>query len=513
MINRLILFLGISLSVISVKAQNQFLDPGFGTNGVFTHTPNNAYRFTYETGAITSQQKILVSGTYYNIPNNSQATTNVIQRLNADGSIDNTFNTVFIPPSPFSSSFSRLLRMNIQSDQKIILGDLTGSKLIRLNENGSYDTGFGINGVVDRSVLDSFISNLGMSGSFNFYNVLLTNTNKILICTIVVENQIRKLAVLRLHENGSIDMGFGNNGIILLESDSGRLVVQNDSKLVLIGQKFNGTFMKSRYSEDGVLDTTYNNNPISYTPLPNYVTYLCTATGKDNNTYIYGFSSAAGIPTMLITLMKLNQNGELDNSFGINGVVNEVYYNNNTSYYVDTNVLYPTLLLDNASNLFLVCTASPTGNAADTNQFIKKFKPDGSVDHSFGNNGVVDVDLNSKEYMASAIMTPDQKIMVFGNYQNPLKGFITKVLNNTNALSVNERIGKNESVSIYPNPVKNILTINSKQTKDIEVEIIDTIGRSILKTVIKDNKLNVNELQKGIYYLKMGNTTHKFIKE
>ncbi|WP_241330434.1 T9SS type A sorting domain-containing protein [Chryseobacterium arthrosphaerae] len=271
--------------------------------------------------------------------------------------------------------------------------------------------------------------------------------------------------------------------------------------------------MKSRYSEDGILDATYNNNPVSYTPIPNYVTYLCTATGKDNNTYIYSFSSAAGIPTMLITLMKLDQNGELDNSFGTNGIVNEVYYNNNTSYYVDTNILFPTLLLDNASNLFLICTASPTGNAADTNQFIKKFKPDGSVDQGFGSNGVVDIDLNGKEYMNSAILTPDQKIMVFGNYQTPVKGLITKILNNTNALSVKEGRSKIESVGIYPNPVKNILHINSGQTKNLDAEITDAAGRSILRTGIKDNKLNVDELQKGIYYLKIGNTTHKFIKE
>ncbi|MGG7551950.1 T9SS type A sorting domain-containing protein [Chryseobacterium arthrosphaerae] len=512
MINKLFLFLGISVSVVSVKAQNQFLDPSFGTNGVVSYTPNSNNRFIYETGAVTSQQKIIVSGTYYSIPNNNQTTTNVIQRLNADGTIDNSFNTLFISPSPYGP-LSRLLRMGIQSDQKILLGDVLGNKLIRLNENGTYDTGFGNNGTVDGTILDDFVSNLGMSGLFNFNNVLVTNTNKVLVCSSIVENQVRKLAVLRLNENGSIDMGFGNNGILLMESDSGRLVVQNDSKLVLIGQKFNGIFMKSRYSEDGILDTTYNNNPISYTPIPNYVTYLCTVTGKDNNTYIYSFSSAAGIPTMLITLMKLDQNGELDNSFGTNGIVNEVYYNNNTSYYVDTNILFPTLLLDNASNLFLICTASPTGNAADTNQFIKKFKPDGSVDQGFGSNGVVDIDLNGKEYMNSAILTPDQKIMVFGNYQTPVKGLITKILNNTNALSVKEERSKIESVGIYPNPVKNILHINSGQTKNLDAEITDAAGRSILRTGIKDNKLNVDELQKGIYYLKIGNTTHKFIKE
>ncbi|WP_171006306.1 T9SS type A sorting domain-containing protein [Chryseobacterium sp. 2VB] len=511
MINKLLLFIGIFSAVTSVTAQSQFLDPSFGNNGIYTYTPNNAYGFIYETGAFTAQQKIMVSGTFYNIPNSSQSTTNVIQRLNADGTIDNSFNTVFIPPVS-SNPISRLIKMCIQPDQKIILGDILGNKLIRLNENGTYDIGFGTNGVVANSVFNSFFDTLGLSGPFNFHNVILTSNNKILLCTTVVDNQLSKLAVLRLNENGSIDTTFGNNGLVLQEANLGRLVLQNDSKLLLIGQKTDGQFVKSRYSADGILDTTYNNNSISYTPIQNYSTYFCTATGKDNNTYIYGVSSSAASPVSLITLMKLNQNGDLDNSFGTNGIVNESYYNSN-NYYVDNNILYPTLLLDNSNHLFLVCMASPTGNAADLNQFIKKFNPDGSVDSGFGNNGIVDVDLNYKEFMRSAIMTADQKILIFGNHQTPNKGIITKVLNNGNILTAKEERIKGESVSIYPNPVKNILNINSRKMKDNNVEITDANGRNILKAIIKDNKIDVSNLEHGIYYLKIGSITNKFIKE
>ncbi|MCW1964612.1 T9SS type A sorting domain-containing protein [Chryseobacterium viscerum] len=511
MIKKLFLFIGICFATVSVTAQSQFLDTSFGTNGVYTYTPNNAYGFIYEAGALTVQQKIMVSGTYYNTPNNNQSTTNVIQRLNTDGSVDNSFNTVFIPPVS-SSPLSRLIKMYIQPDQKIVLGDILGTKLIRLNENGTYDQSFGSNGVVASSIFNSFFDNLGLSGPFNFHNVLLASNNKILLCTTVVDNQSSELAVLRLNENGSIDTTFGNNGIVLQEANLGRLVVQNDSKLILIGQKADGTFVKSRYSENGILDNTYNNNSISYTPIQNYSTYFCTATGKDNNTYIYGVSSSATSPVSTITLMKLNQNGDLDNSFGTNGVVNESYYNTN-NYYVDNNILYPTLLLDNSNHLFLVCMASPTGNAADLNQFIKKFNPDGSVDYGFGNNGIVDVDLNNKEFMRSAIMTSDQKILIFGNHQTPSKGIITKVLNNGNILAAKDETIKSENLIIYPNPVKNILNINTRQLKDYSAEIIDVSGRKVLKTTIKESKIDVSNLKQGVYYLKIENITSKFIKE
>ncbi len=511
MINRLILFFGISLSVISVKAQNQFLDPGFGTNGVMTYTPNNTTNFNYEAGAVTYQNKIVVSGSYYPVSGNSQDITSVVQRLNADGTIDNSFNTVVIPPSP-STNAIRFLRMNIQPDQKILLGDIFGRKLIRLQENGIYDTGFGNNGVVDAAIFDSYFVPNGIS-SFKLSNMLPTNANKILLCIKVLVNQESNFMIARLNENGSVDTTFGNNGLLLQAAEYGNLVLQNDSKIVFIGQKADKTYIKLRYTENGVLDTSYNNTVLQYTPLADHVNTLFNAVAKDNNTYIYSISSSVNSFTAFITLMKLNQNGEFDTSFGTNGVVHEPYYSNNNNYLVDTNIHYPTLLMDNINNIFVVNMTSPTGNAADMNQFIKKFKPNGTLDTGFGNNGVVEIDLNYREWMRSAIVTPDQKIMIFGNHQAPSKGIITQVLNNTNSLSIKERLAKDESVSIYPNPAKNILTINSKQTKDIEIEVIDAIGRSILKTVIKDNKLNVNELQKGIYYLKMGNTTHKFIKE
>ncbi|MGN7864518.1 T9SS type A sorting domain-containing protein [Chryseobacterium sp. 22458] len=511
MINRFLFLAIISFSILSVKAQNQFLDPTFGTNGVVTYTPGNTTNFNYETGIVTSQNKIVVSGSYYPTSTSGQDITTVVQRLNADGTLDNTFNALAIPP-PLVINSIRFLRMNIQADQKILLGDIFGRRLIRLHENGTYDTGFGNNGVVDTHIYDSYFSPNGIS-AFKLSNIFPTNDNKILLCIKVIINQESQYMITRLNENGSVDTSFGNNGLLLHVAEYGNLALQNDSKIIFIGQKADKTYMKFRYTGDGTLDTSYNNSVLQYTPLVDHTSTLFNVVGKDNNTYIYSISPSTNSFTAFITLMKLNQNGDFDSSFGTNGIVHEPYYSNNNNYLIDTNLHYPTLLLDNNNNIFVVNTVSSTGNSADMNLFVKKFKPNGTVDTGFGNNGLAEIDLNYREVMRSAIITPDQKIMVFGNYQTPVKGLITKILNNTNALSVKEERSKIESVSIYPNPVKNILHINSGQTKDLNVEITDAAGRSILKTGIKDNKLNVNELQKGIYYLKMGNTSHKFIKE
>lgn len=507
MIKKLFLCLGI-FSAAVFSAQNQFLDPTFGTNGVFTYTPNNAYGFAYETGAVTSQNKIIVSGSHTAGPYVEQ-TTNFIQRLNADGTIDNTFNTLIIPPSNQNGAYTRLRKICIQPDKKIILGDMMATKILRLNENGTYDMAFGNNGIVYKSVISNFLDNLGVAAGATLKSMKLTSSGKILICINKLNGS--SFITLRLNQNGAVDSSFGTNGIILHDGDFANLVVQDDEKIVLIGQQFDGTILKSRYSENGILDSTYSNGALQYTPAQGYNTFLLSSLSKNNNTYLYGFSLSGTGPTLNI-LIKLNQNGNLDNSFGIGGVVSERYYNNN-DYYVDQNGLYPTLLSDTSDNLYVIGMATPTSDPMALNQFIKKFKLNGSVDTGFGNNGVVDVDLGYRDTSRSAIITPDQKIMMFGNHQTPSKGIITRVLNNTNTLSVKNQEAQKESSGIYPNPVKDILYLKNIKSKDSNAEVIDISGKIIMKILINNNKVDVSSLVKGVYFLKVGETTHKFIKE
>ena len=71
------------------------------------------------------------------------------------------------------------------------------------------------------------------------------------------------------------------------------------------------------------------------------------------------------------------------------------------------------------------------------------------------------------------------------------------------------------SVSLYPNPVLNVLNIDNNLT-DQPYKIVDALGKVILKGKLNegDNSINVEQLSKGIYYLKVSdNKASKFIKE
>ena len=72
-------------------------------------------------------------------------------------------------------------------------------------------------------------------------------------------------------------------------------------------------------------------------------------------------------------------------------------------------------------------------------------------------------------------------------------------------------------LDLYPNPVCDILTINS--TQKTVAEIFDTTGRLMISRIVEgsNNKINVQQLAKGIYIVKLNSKdseiSRKIIKE
>ena len=70
--------------------------------------------------------------------------------------------------------------------------------------------------------------------------------------------------------------------------------------------------------------------------------------------------------------------------------------------------------------------------------------------------------------------------------------------------------------TIYPNPVKNILIIESGALKVEVVRIVDLSGKTIYQFNETKNQINVSALLPGFYFVKLetdkGIVTEKFIK-
>ncbi|RNA61061.1 T9SS C-terminal target domain-containing protein [Chryseobacterium nematophagum] len=128
-----------------------------------------------------------------------------------------------------------------------------------------------------------------------------------------------------------------------------------------------------------------------------------------------------------------------------------------------------------------------------------------SITETYGNNSnwIINDNKITKPYGINGgrgdfkITSPNDftTITVNGDaFPSNLQGhYAAMVLCSSNVLAVNDINSevKNNIISIYPNPVKNIMTISSKENLK-SYKILDESGRHILSSSLKGNKQNVD---------------------
>jgi uncharacterized delta-60 repeat protein len=125
---------------------------------------------TINNSAIQSDGKIIIGGEFTSF---NDFDKNYLTRLNADGSIDNTFN-IGTGPNGFINSIS------VQNDSKIIVtGDFTifnntsANRIVRLNSDGTIDATFNYGEGFNNIIYSTSIQNDGkiiIGGKFTSYN-------------------------------------------------------------------------------------------------------------------------------------------------------------------------------------------------------------------------------------------------------------------------------------------------------------------------------------------------------
>jgi hypothetical protein len=100
-------------------------------------------------------------------------------------------------------------------------------------------------------------------------------------------------------------------------------------------------------------------------------------------------------------------------------------------------------------------------------------------------------------------------IHTFGTgYKN--YGYSCRCVKDTSS-AISEVPAKN--ISVYPNPAKDGIIIENAALKTENIVIFDLSGRGVLQTPAENGKINVSHLQPGIYFVKIGTYTGKFVKE
>ena len=238
---------------------NGTLDTTFGNNGrvvtgVGPGTANDQGRAIH----LLADGKILVGG----FTDNGTDFDFVMLRYNANGTLDSTFGTGGISKIAVGTGSDVSYDFAVQPDGKIVMsgfgsnGTNNDFEVVRLNADGSLDTGFGTGGKVM----------VPMGTNDSSYAIALQSDGKIIVFGHTNSGGQNDIAVMRLTTSGALDSTFGTGGKVVFSTPSldeynFAATVQLDGKILLAGSVINGgseDFLLMRLNSDGSLDTTFD---------------------------------------------------------------------------------------------------------------------------------------------------------------------------------------------------------------------------------------------------------------
>ena len=404
------------LAVIKTDADGQPVQ-SFGTNGISMPLPLD-FEISSDPGAnlskfsinITGENKILIFGcfSYFGYFNDQY----LLLRLNEDGTQDMSFGLEGIVP--IGPEGANIGAANIESDEYIVVvGGLSVSK---------YD--------YDGELVESF----GDGGTKHLYNPI-TGTLDMLRIKVLADQSIvlagyaqvapTKLVCIKLDASGNFIGDFADNGIWHINtSDYSYLidvVEDNSGNLMLLARNYspNVGFGMIKLLPNGVMDDSFGTDGIFHdSDVPAYKIWLY------GDKYLTGYQNK---------LMSINSNGTLDTDF------------NNCGVYTCENFYFRDILLQDNDKVIL----------------------GGNIDDVFA---------------------------------------MTKLILGTNSIINIER----DRTIIYPNPVSDVLNLSSERM----FEIIDISGKILFKSEKAEKSVNVNWLKSGIYMLRFEDGKfEKFVKE
>jgi len=149
-------------------------------------------------------------------------------------------------------------------------------------------------------------------------------------------------------------------------------------------------------------------------------------------------------------------------------------------------------------------TTQNTGNNGETSfeHVMMKMLPDANgVTFNFGANQAYSHNFTYDMSTTNVEEMSDLAVVIFVQYDDSKRVLQSKYIETATPLSLNDVAFKN--VSIYPNPSKGILHINTD--KNIAVSITDILGKTVIAShnFSTNNTLDISNLNNGMYIVKV----------
>ena len=396
-----------------------WLDENFINNAVVDGTTAR-FNGIIRAIAIQSDGKILVGGEFTNY--DGQTGVNRLIRLNADGTLDTDFRDNAVVDGTTARFNNAIRSIAIQSDNKILIGGTFNSysgqtgvnRLIRLNADGTLDTNF-----VDNATRDGTTAKiLG-----NVEAIAIQSDDKILVGGTFsnYDGQTGVDRLIRLNADGTLDTTFRDNVVVdgttpRFDNTVNEIIIQSDGK-ILIGGVFQnydsqtGVSRLIRLNSDDTLDTTFRDNAVVNGTTARFNGIINNITIQSDNKILAGgvFTNYDG-QTGVNRLIRLNADGTLDTDFRDNAVVNGTTPRFNNS--IDE------ITIQSDGKILVGGDFLNYNGETGVNQLVR-LNADGTLDTDFRDNVIVDgTTPRFNSIVLSMAAQADDKVLLGGIFTN-----------------------------------------------------------------------------------------------
>jgi uncharacterized delta-60 repeat protein len=436
----------------------------------------------------------------------------VILRYHPNGTVDTTFGegdgVVRSKNDPNINLYTRANGMAIQNNGKIIVaGDqfYNSERIFRLHADGTLDSTFGTDGVID----------MNRPNSEFIYHVAVQSDNKIIVCgkeSRFVNSVIEPHVFLwRFTADGVLDATFGNEGIVSYNSNAwlgafetymviNDLIILPDDKIV-VNQSFtkfpNSFVMLRKFNANGTSDDSFGTNgEVLKSEAISEGNYKYSSSSiQEDGGIISSFTEYNAIDLNYTeSLFRVNTSGELDPSLNIN-------LGNPTNFPPFTQIIV------SGNQFYYFKKVNQEGSSFDQ---IQAYDLSGNPITTFGNNGIAIIDQNSipTSYPADAAVTALGNIYLASSITDPdnsenLLFLLSNIIGYENNLSIHNTL-QPETIHVYPNPTSGITSISTLENVVInKIEVIDLLGKTIVVKDENTSQIDLSDMTQGMYLFKI----------
>lgn len=376
------------------------LDPSFGGGGTVTVDLglNNDFAFAV---LVQADGRIVAAGSTHDPVNHSDFRSGLV-RLQSNGSLDPSFGSGGIVVGPSGTTTARGVVVDPSGELAVTGWSVaSGFDFMLLRYTAA--------GAIDSSTFTDF-------GGEEFGNALVRDMsgNFVVAGAAGVSASARHFALARYSSAGALDTSFGSGGIVRTtfggDSDEamGLALQPADGKLVAAGYATIGgrdRIALARYNSDGTLDGSFGSGGLVTTQLSGGAQATGVVVQPDGKIVVAGYDKT-------FKLVRYDSTGALDGGFGSNGIAAAPFPGAGFAQ-ASALLLLPTGRLIAGG----VAGKSPTSESGD-NFAVARFRSDGTLDGSFGDDGLVTTHLVAGAGQGSVIyglaLHPDGSLVAAG---------------------------------------------------------------------------------------------------